>query len=67
MKHSLCIPWVSAENQKKCSVLRLLHVGLQKKLVPNMVKRPNAICKDVFIGENRNSRLYTAVSRCGIC
>ena len=51
-----------------CSTLKRLHFGfVQKKMVPNVMKKTTAMYKHVVIAKNRNSRLYTAVSRCGIC
>ena len=46
--------------EETCSFLKLLHAGfIQKKLVPNRMKRTNAMYKHVVIADNRNSRLYT--------
>ena len=46
--------------EETCSILKLLHAGsIQKKLVPNRMKRTNAMYKHVVIADNRNSRLYT--------
>ena len=68
IRHSLCIPWFGLDFEEKLSILKLLHVGfVEKKMVPNVVKRTKAMCKHVFIVQKRNSRLDTAVSRCGIC
>ena len=46
--------------EETCSFLKLLHAGfIQKKLMPNRMKRTNAMYKHVVIADNRNSRLYT--------
>ena len=52
----------------KCSILKLFMLDLyQRSWCPRWWKSTNALCKDVFIAKNRNSRIYTAVSRCAIC
>ena len=49
IRHSLCIPWVWAGFGGKGSILKLLHVGfILKKMVPNRMKRTNAMFKHVF-------------------
>ena len=56
--HILCVLLgLGLDLEEKCSTLKRLHFGfVQKKMVPNVMKRTTAMYQHVVIAQNRNSR-----------